>query len=158
MRKAWIAGIIALLALAGCAAAPNISETPTPRAVPQESARVFVYRWLEPYESLEFARVDLDGRPLGYAQNGAAFFRDITPGRHTITVVSRGRYPGQTATVTLTPQETLYVRIASLSTWDPSFPDETFTLRFADPTTGAGDVASLPLVTGWGWSRDERQR
>lgn len=152
MCKTWIAALFGLLALAGCAQFPSFSEAPPP-APSQGTARIFVYRWLEPYESLEFARVDLDGHPLGYAQNGAGFFRDVAPGRHTITVVSRGRFPGQTETVTLRPDETLYVRIASLSTWDPYFPDETFTIRFADPVTGSNDIAPLPRVSGWGWSQ-----
>lgn len=151
MRKTWIAAIFGFLALAGCAQIPSFSQPPPP-AMSRNGARIFVYRWLEPYESLEFARVDLDGSPLGYSQNGAAFFRDVAPGPHTITVVSRGRFPGQTETVTLRPNETLYVRIASLSSWDPYFPDETFTIRLADSASGAGDIASLPLVSGWGWS------
>src|SRR5271168_4029256 len=102
MRKIWIAAIFALLALAGCAEAPSLSEAPPP-AVPQNAARIVVYRWLEPYETLLVARVDLDGDPLGYVNNGTAFLRDVAPGEHTISIVSRVQFPGQTATVTLRP-------------------------------------------------------
>jgi hypothetical protein len=151
MRKIWIAATFGLLALAGCAQAPSFSEAPPP-AVPQNEARIIVYRWPEPYETLLVARLDLDGRPLGYAQNGDGFVRDVSPGEHTISIVSRVQFPGQTATVTLRPGETLYVRIASLSSWFPHFPDPLFTIRFANAITGQRDVASLPHESGWGWA------
>jgi len=150
MRKIWVAAAFGLLALAGCAQAPNFSEAPPP-SVPQNAARIVVYRWLEPYETLLVAHVDLDGRPLGYAQNGAGFVREVTPGEHTISIVSSVEFPGQTATVTLQPGETLYVRIASFSGWFPRFPDPVFTIRFADTVTGPHDIATLPQISGWGW-------
>jgi hypothetical protein len=148
--KIWIASVLVLLALGGCSPVPSFTEAPPP-AVQQNAARIVVYRWLEPYETLLVARVDLDGRPLGYAQNGAAFFRDVAPGDHTISIVSRVQFPGQTATVTLRPGETLYVRVASLSSWFPRFPDPLFTIRSANAVTGPHDVASLPEISGWGW-------
>jgi hypothetical protein len=118
MRTVLARAVVLLaLALAGCAAPqPPFGATALP-PLPAGQARLFFYRALEPYETAEVARIQLNGQPAGASQRGAVFFRDVAPGRYAITIIGTEPYPNQFKTVVLRPGESAYVRIDSLSAW-----------------------------------------
>ncbi len=114
--------LVLLLGLAGCAPAgpPFASVAATLPPVPAGTARIFFYRWLEPYETLTPTTAFLNGAPVGVTEPGAVLYRDVSGGQYTIAVKSEGVFPDQFKTVTVKPGDTVYVRAASLSnlaTW-----------------------------------------
>jgi hypothetical protein len=111
--------LLLLLAIGGCAPAgpPFASVAGTIPPVPQGAARIFFYRWLEPYETAAPARAYLNGNPIGVTETGAVFYRDVAPGAYTISIQSQGVYPNQFKTVTLRPGDVAYARIGSLRSW-----------------------------------------
>ncbi|HUZ75010.1 MAG TPA: DUF2846 domain-containing protein [Stellaceae bacterium] len=155
--------LLSLLALGACApqGPPFASVAGTLRPVPQGMARIFVYRWLEPYETLSPTAVSLNGRPVGVSDIGSVFYRDVAPGRYTISVQSDEVYPDQFKTVTLEPGEVIYVRIESLLTWSscggggsdrgggsPSGCRNTFVVVIVDPTVAQYEMRGLRFTQG----------
>ena len=82
MVKAAAAALaLMLLGLAGCAPAgpPFASVAASVPPVPQGEARLYFYRWLEPYETVAESTVMLNGAPVAVSQTGAVFYRDVHP-------------------------------------------------------------------------------
>jgi len=165
MTKAIFAAAVLALALAGlgaCAPAgpPFASIAASLPPVPQGEARVYFYRWLEPYETTAESAVMLNGAPVGVSQTGAAFYRDVEPGRYTISVASRGIYPNQFKTVQLAAGQTAYVRIESLRAWcnDSGGGNtgggggagcfDTFVVELIDPAVALGEMHDLWYIRG----------
>lgn len=109
----------AALAASSCAPAPPVGSGAIP-AIPAGQARVWFYRPYEPYESLNLARIDMNGNYVGAVENGNAFYRDVPPGRYHIVPESFGRDFNQDKTVDLAPGQQLYVKIVSLLNWGQS--------------------------------------
>ena len=110
-----------LLAISACAPAEPpfgtvASDIPPLQA---QSARLYFYRALEPYETNAPTTAYLNGKEVAVAWMGSVTYRDVAPGQYLISVFSRGRYPNQFKTVVLRPGETAYVRIDSLKNWAP---------------------------------------
>src|SRR5579883_2062695 len=82
--------IILLFVALGWIAAPQpgVAETAGP---PPGYARIWVYRYDEPYVSLATPYVRFNGRIVGVSKPGAAFYRDVPPGEYYVTVDSEGR-------------------------------------------------------------------
>ncbi len=119
-RPAWACGLL-LLAAAGCAqpwATPSIPAAATP--IPAGEARVWFYRPLEPYESLNLARIQMNGGYVGAVANGGAFYRDVAPGHYHIAPESFGHDFNQDKNVDIAAGQQLYVKIVSLSNWGVS--------------------------------------
>ena len=115
----WASGL--LLIGAGCA------EPPAPASVPASAipalagqARVWFYRPLEPYGSLNLARIDMNGSYIGAVENGNAFYRDVPPGHYHIAPESFGQDFNQDKDVDLAAGQQLYVKIVSLESWGVS--------------------------------------
>lgn len=138
-----------MLLIAGCAQAPAFSSVAAtlPPVQPGE-ARMFFYRWHEPYESTVFSAVYLNGQKQGYSQNGAVFYRDVPAGTYHISVFSRAVIPFQFKTVTVAPGQNLYVHIEPFPAWDRYGSRESFVVAIADPASGAQEIADLPLIAG----------
>lgn len=154
MRK-HIGVLLLLLALAACAEPPSfgtVASTLPP--LPPGQARIFFYRWLEPYESLTMSTVYLNGAPVGVSQNGAVLYRDVAPGQYFISVFSQGTYPDQFKTVTVAAGQVLDVRIESLLSYksscgfwgDCNIP--TFVVHIVDPATGSEEMQNLRFIQG----------
>ena len=79
-------------------------------------ARVWFYRPLEPYGSLNLARIDMNGSYIGAVENGNAF----PPGHYHIAPESFGRDFNQDKDVDLAAGQQLYVKIVSLESWGVS--------------------------------------
>jgi len=159
MRRAAALFACALLALAGCAPAgpPYDSVAATIPSVPQGAARIYFYRWLEPYETLAATPAMLNGTPVGVTRIGTIFYRDVAPGRYTISVRSQGLYPNQFKTVTIAAGQTMYVRIESLRTWvicggsvegGSSSCGDTFTVEIIDPAVAQAEMSGLQFIHG----------
>lgn len=115
----WASGL--LLIAAGCAepsATTRVAVAPPP--VPPGQARVWFYRPLEPYGSLNLARIEMNGSYVGAVENGSAFYRDVPPGHYHIAPESFGRDVNQDKDVDLGPGQQLYVKIVSLESWGMS--------------------------------------
>jgi hypothetical protein len=156
--------LVLLLGIAGCAPAgpPFASVAGTLPPVPAGAARVFLYRWLEPYESLTPTTAFLNGGPIGVTETGAVLYRDVAPGRYTIAVQSEGIFPNQFKTVTLKAGDTVYVRIDSLRNWAPcgsggggesgggasSGCADTFVVQIMDPAVASYEMRDLRLIRG----------
>jgi hypothetical protein len=147
-HKPWLALFVAT-ALAGCSHTPSYSMTAgTLPPVPHGDARVFLYCGLEPYESTAFIPAYLNDEAAGFTQNGAVLYRDVPAGRYTISVVSHGRIPSRSASVTVVAGQLVYARIETLSDFDPIFPDETFSVVIDDPNKGNREIQALSLIPG----------
>jgi hypothetical protein len=147
-HKLWLALLVGA-ALAGCGPTASYAMAADMLPpVPRGDARVFIYRWLEPYESTAFIPAYLNEEAAGYTQNGAVLYRDVPAGPYTISVVSRGRIPSRSATVTLVAGQKVYARIETLSDFDPIFPDDTFSVVITDPSDGSREIQALWLIPG----------
>jgi len=98
--------------------APAAAEV-TASPIPPGAARIWFYRNYEPYGSRNFTSVSLNGTPVGYLQpTGAAFYRDVAPGRYHITVATEVRDVNQDSFVELAAGQQAFVKIMDLSTWE----------------------------------------
>jgi hypothetical protein len=145
---------VLVLLLVGCVA-------PEPRfasvagavpPVPPGAARIFFYRWLEPYETLAPTAAYLNGVPVGVTQPGAVLYRDVAPGQYAIVVESEGIYPNQFKSVLLRSGDVAYVRIESLRSWSLCRRSQgcwdTFSVRIMDPTQAQAEMQNLRLIRG----------
>jgi len=110
---------VAALAANSCAQAPPVGSATVP-PIPMGQARVWFYRPYEPYESLNLARIDMNGSYIGAVENGNALYRDVPAGHYHIAPESFGRDFNQDKNVDLVPGQQLYVKIVSLSSWGVS--------------------------------------
>ena len=154
--------LLALAGLAGCAPAgpPFASVAGTLPPVPARTARIFVYRWLEPYETLSPTTLFLNGGPVGVTQPGAVLYRDVPPGVYTIAVQSEGIFPNQFKTATLKGGDVIYARIGSLREWVPcgggdaasgggtSGCADTFVVQIMDPAVASYEMQDLHFIPG----------
>lgn len=115
----WACGL--LLIAAGCAEQRTTAQVPVAALpVPAGQARIWFYRPLEPYGSLNLARIDMNDSYVGAVENGNAFYRDVPPGRYHIAPESFGRDFNQDKDVELGSGQQLYVKIVSLESWGVS--------------------------------------
>src|SRR5712691_11504420 len=82
----WASGL--LLIATGCAAPPAPVAVPP---VPAGQARVWFYRPLEPYQSLNLALIDMNDSYAGAVANGSTLYRDVPPGYYHVAPRSWGR-------------------------------------------------------------------
>ena len=124
----------AALLLLGCLALPAVaavSDAPRPG-----TARIWIYRDYEPYESLTTAYVRFNGAVVGQTQGaGGSFYRDVAPGRYLVTVDCEGVDVNQWVTVDVVAGQTAFIKVESLSSW----------------TSGGG---GSNFGGGAGWGRD----
>jgi hypothetical protein len=119
MGKLRVALVLVLLAFGGCEppGPPFATAAATIPPPAQGMARIFFYRWLEPYETTAPTTVSLNGKPAGLSELGTVLYRDVAPGQYTISVQSDEPYPFQFKTVVLEPGEVAFARIESLQSW-----------------------------------------
>lgn len=117
LRRGLFAAVFAAgLAAAGCAPVPAVDAASVP-PMPAGKARLWVYRDYEPYAGKGLPAVDANGRYIGIAQLGGAFYRDVPPGPYHVTVESYGVDVNQSARVDLAPGQQAYIKIVSLPSW-----------------------------------------
>jgi hypothetical protein len=156
--------LVVLLALGGCApAGPRFAAVAsTLPPVPQGSARIYFYRWLEIYETTSPTPAFLNGNRVGVTETGAVFYRDVAPAQYTISVTSEGKYPDQFKTVILKPGDVAYARIESLRSWTPCGGGgsdaanggagegcaDTFVVVLVDPAVAQSELGDLRFIPG----------
>ena len=114
--RQWASGL--LLIVAGCANAGGSAQIAA--AAPPVSAgqaRIWFYRPLEPYESLNLAQINMNDGYVGAVANGSAFYRDVAPGVYHIAPESWAHDFNQDTNVALVPGQQVYVKIVSLGSW-----------------------------------------
>lgn len=130
--------------------------------IPAGAARIFVYRWLEPYETLAPTTLFLNQRPVGVTEPGAVLYRDVPAGQYLISVQSEGVYPNQFKSVVLRPGESAYVRVESLRSWVPCGGSgggdgagggaegcaDTFVVNIVAPIVGQTEMRGLRYIAG----------
>ena len=119
----WGSGL--LLMAAGCTQPPATAQVAVVAPpVPTGQARIWFYRPLEPYGSLNLARIDVNGSYSGAVENGNAFYRDVPPGHYHIAPESFGRDFNQDKDVDLGSGQQLYVKIVSSESWGVGLSNE----------------------------------
>jgi len=154
--------LLLLFATASCAppGPPFASVAATIPPLQPGMARIFFYRWLEPYETLSVATAFLNNQPVGLTEPGSVLYRDVVPGQYLISVQSEGRYPNQFKTVVLQPGDVTYARIESLRTWMPCGGGggvagggdqgcwDTFVVVIMDPAVALSEMGDLWFIRG----------
>jgi hypothetical protein len=131
-----LALIAALLALAGCASGPTVSD-PTAAITPVAAghARVYVYRPYNYIGSAGAPPITFDDVPVGEVLLVGAFYCDVLPGKHVIS----GPWIGTPANIDAASGLLFFLKLS------PGFAH--FSLDPVEPATGAQEVQSMHLVS-----------
>jgi hypothetical protein len=144
--------MILLLAFFGWLSSPwpGFAETAGPSP---GYARIWIYRYDEPYVSLATPYIRFNGAIVGVSQPGGVFYRDVPPGEYYITVDSEGRDVDQFANVAVVAGQQIYIQVQVSKYWDcggggsdlggNGWCRDTFYTRLQLPQTGAAAVAML---------------
>jgi hypothetical protein len=128
--------------------------------VPAGEARIWVYRELQPYESLATPYVRFNGAVIGVSQPGAVFYRDVPPGTYAVTVDSQGTDANQFTTVAVAAGQQVFVKVLSDAAWDSgggggdhgggggSWARPTFYTWQIQPQAAEAEIATMPLSNG----------
>jgi hypothetical protein len=140
----------AFLSPAGAATAPG--------GPPPGYARIWLYRYYEPYESLATPYVRFNGAIVGISQPGGSFYRDVAPGEYEITVDSLGRDVDQFARVGVAAGQQIYIQVQVSRYWDCGGGGErgggggwcrpTFYTRLQLPQVAEAAIAHMPFYGG----------
>ncbi|HJU14939.1 MAG TPA: hypothetical protein VJ770_00590 [Stellaceae bacterium] len=140
--------LILLAALFGAAGWPQAGYAEGP-APPPGYARIWIYRYYEPYRSLATPYVRFNGRIVGVSRQGTAFYRDVPPGDYEVTVDSEGRDVHQFARIAVAPGQQVYIETEVSKYWDcgagarSDWCRDTFYTLLQLPRIGAAAVARL---------------
>jgi hypothetical protein len=165
-RLAQVAGAVLLaLAMVGFPPrAPAVGQTtatvgPAPSA---GTARLWIYRQYEPYESLARPYLRLNGAIVAISEPGGAFYRDVPAGTYVVTVDSGGTDSNQFATVSVAPGQQAFVKVLVSNSWDSGgggegngggggsggWARDTFYTWQIEPQAAAAEISHLPLYNG----------
>jgi len=141
-------GVLLVLLLAGCARGPTFDEVAaTLPPLPANQGRLFVYRAFEPYQNLAWVPVFLNAQTIGAVGPGHVIMRDVPPGPYRLEPKSDGLWPNQASMFNLLPGQTVYAKITSFNSVDPSSSSSdlitTFVINLVDPTVGRSEIGSL---------------
>ena len=148
----WAVPGLLLVVVVGCARLPPTSAVAI-APIPPGQARIWVYRAYEPYSGKGLPAVFANGRYIGQAELGGAFYRDVPPGQYQVTVESYGVDFNQVANFAVAPGQQAYVKIVSLPSWVESgsrtvFQRPTFYAWLIRPEVAARDVSQLSFYGG----------
>jgi hypothetical protein len=99
-----------VIALSGCAQLPMVGAGGV-RPIPQQQARIWVYRDLESSMIPAVPFVRFNGLIAGAANQGGAFYRNVLPGSYHVTVDSLGTDVNQSSDVNLAVGQEAYIHI-----------------------------------------------
>jgi hypothetical protein len=126
-------------------------------APPPGLARIWLYRDLEPYQTMARPYLRLNGAIAGISEPGGAFYRDVPPGTYLVSVDSDGTDSYQFVTVGLVPGQTVYVQVQSLRGWDSGggggdrgggWERDTFYTRLIPPALAEVQISRMPSYGG----------
>jgi hypothetical protein len=121
-------------------------------------ARIWLYRYWEPYESLGRPYVRFNGAIVGISEPGGSFYRDVTPGEYDVTVDSLGQDVNQFARVGVAAGQQIYIQVQVSRYWDCGSGDgdrggsgwcrPTYYTRLQLPEVASAAIAHLPFYGG----------
>ncbi len=148
------AGCALILLLVGCVQPPAAPAASASAPIASGLARIWFYRDFEPSVSLNQAQVELNGRTAGYVQpDGSAFYRDVPPGRHHITVVSFWADVNQAKDLDIGPGQEAFVKILA-GEWAANggdlsdFHRDAFYVSLVPPQVARAQLANRPATGG----------
>jgi hypothetical protein len=153
------AGAAALVLVAAVLAGPAPARAATAPLAPPAAGygRIWIYRYYEPYQSLQTPYVRLNGQIVGVSQASGSFYRDVPAGTYHVTVDSLGRDVDQFTTVGVAPGQTVYVQIQVSRYWDcggggnrggGGWCRTTFYTRLQLPDVAEAAIAHMPFYGG----------
>jgi hypothetical protein len=108
--------LLLLLAMAACASPPPTASVSIP-PVPAGAARVWFYRPVDAYDSLNTPYIRMNDAIVGISLPNGASYRDVAAGQYHISVDSYLDSPQQEQNVTLAPGQEAYVKVISQRSW-----------------------------------------
>ena len=145
--------VVPLLAMVACAQLPSTASVTLP-PIPPGEARVWFYRQVDPYDSLNTPYIRMNEGIVAISEPGGASYRDVPAGQYHITVDSYGKDFNQDKDVSLVAGQELYVKIVSLRDWiagggnggsgeggGGSYSKDTFYVWLMPPEVARADVA-----------------
>ena len=150
-RSAFILLMVLISGCAGPSREPPFASVVLPALQP-DKARIFFYRFYEPYESLARQWIYLNRRETLVSIPGAVSMRDVTPGAYDIYVYSKPIYPDQFKHVVLHAGDTLYVRVDVTRSWWTTlrYEWETFVATLVAPEQARAEMMGLRYSNGDG--------
>jgi len=150
-----------LLATAACSQLPTTASVAIP-PIPAGEARVWFYRPIDLYDSLNTPYIRMNDAIVGISEPGGASYRDVPAGQYHITVDSYGKDFNQDQDVALVPGQELYLKIVSLRDWiaggaggggeggggGGSYSKDTFYVWLIPPEIARADVARSDFYGG----------
>jgi len=151
-RRALRLPFLLVLLFAGCA---TPAQTPTAYApLPSGTARLIFYRAFHYYGPTQYLTLSLNDRAIGTLPPNAAIYRDVAPGRYTITFTPTRPAPLQFKTVTVAPGNVFYVKIDALpqrctgERVGGGCDITGFTSDVMDPAIAESELHAVPLLRG----------
>ena len=112
LSRGYAASLIFLLV--SCAELPPTSSAVIP-SIPAGEARIWIYRNDGPYDSQARPYLRLNGQVAGIVEPNGALYRNLPPGRYSVTVDSYGvPYPNQFAQVDLGAGQQAFIKVLSM--------------------------------------------
>jgi hypothetical protein len=151
-RRSSVIWLVVIALVSACAAPPRdpvfASVALPPLAA--DKARIFFYRFYEPYESLARHWIYLNRRETLVSIPGAVSMRDVAPGAYEIYVYSKPIYPNQFKHVVLHAGDTLHVRVDVSRSWWTTlrYEWETFVATLVAPEQARVEMADLRYSDG----------
>ena len=149
-RSHWCAASLLLL-LTGCSQVPPTNAAVIP-PIPAGGARIWIYRNDGPAESHERPYLRINGQIAGISEPNGAFYRDLPPGRYTVSVDSYGvPYPNQFAQFDLGAGQEAFVKVLSQRERVGGGGDSGFGLRaifyawLIPPDEARPEISSIPF-------------
>jgi hypothetical protein len=139
--------VVFLSAIGACTASPReptfASITLPPVAA--DKARIFFYRFYQPYESLALSPIYVDRHEAAVSVPGEISRLDVVPADYEIYVYSRNDFLDPYKHVALRPGDTLYVRVDVIKNWGGDCFAEwpTFVGRLVPPEQARAEMAPL---------------
>ena len=114
LRQAGAATLV--LATAACSQLPTTASLTIP-PIPAGEARVWFYRPIDAYDSLNTPYIRMNDAIVGISLPNGASYRDVPAGQYHIAVDSYLNSPQQDQNVALVPAQEIFIKVVSLREW-----------------------------------------
>jgi hypothetical protein len=162
-RRFRLGGAVLLLALTSMGLAPRglalapVTNAPGLASLSPGTARLWIYRDYEPYQTLARPYARLNGAIAGISEPGGVFYRDIAPGTYVVTVDCYGTDVNQFVSLAVAAGQQVFVKVLASASWDAGgggersgsgWARDTFYTRQIQPEVAAAEIARVPLYRG----------
>jgi len=115
-RPVHAGAAILLLIMAACSQLPTTASVTIP-PIPAGEARVWFYRPIDAYDSLNTPYIRMNDAIVAISQPAGASYRDVPAGQYHIAVDSYLNSPQQDQNVALVPAQEIFIKVVSLREW-----------------------------------------